>query len=62
VNFDRRRESFAHAFRALAEGQGEMPSFTGRLTFKQIKDVAAFVDAATKTNPVLGNNPTTMSY
>ncbi len=51
LNFDRRREPFARVFRVLVEGQGDMMAFTDRLTFKQLRDVAAFVDASTRLNP-----------
>jgi mono/diheme cytochrome c family protein len=50
-SFDTRRESFARTFRVLVEGQGEMLAFTDRLTFAQLRDVAAFLELATKRNP-----------
>lgn len=54
VNFDRRRESFARVFRVLVEGEGDMSPFTDRLTFKQLRDVAAFVADSTRGNPSVG--------
>ena len=54
VSFDRRRERFARVFQVLVEGEGEMLPFTDRLTFKQLKDVAAFVDGSTRRNPAVG--------
>ena len=50
-SFDSRREPFARVFQVLVEGKGDMLPFTDRLTFKQLRDVAAFLADATKQNP-----------
>jgi mono/diheme cytochrome c family protein len=54
VNFDRKKETFTRVFRVLVEGEGSMLSYTDRLTFKQLRDVATFVAASTKRNPSTG--------
>ena len=51
VSFDTKRETFNKVFKVLVQGEGDMLPFTDRLTFKQLKDVAAFVDVSTKRQP-----------
>jgi mono/diheme cytochrome c family protein len=51
-SFDSRRESFTRVFRVLVEGQGDMLPFSDRLAFQQLRDVAAFLADATKSNPL----------
>jgi mono/diheme cytochrome c family protein len=48
------RLTFAKVFRQLFEGGDTMPSFADKLTSTQIRDVAAFVEQATKTYPKSG--------
>ena len=52
-SFDSRRESFTRVFRVLVEGQGDMAPFSDRLSFQQLRDVAAFLADATKSNPLV---------
>ena len=42
-NLDGLRPTYAHVRTKVQRGDGGMPSFAGRLTAKQIRDVAAFV-------------------
>ena len=51
MSFDTKRETFNKVFQVLAQGSGDMPPFTEKLSFKQLRDVAAFVDVSTKGLP-----------
>ena len=51
LNFDTKRETFTKVFQVLAQGSGDMPPFTDKLSFKQLRDIAAFVAVSTKSNP-----------
>ena len=48
-SLDRYRLSFSKVFRQLFEGGDTMPAFADKLTATQLRDVAAFVEQATKT-------------
>jgi cytochrome c oxidase subunit 1 len=47
-NLDQARPSEALVLDRVTHGKGQMPSFAGQLTAQQIKDVAAFVTAASR--------------
>jgi len=47
-NLDQAKPSLALVIDRVTNGRGAMPAFTGQLTAKQIRDVAAFVVAATR--------------
>jgi hypothetical protein len=51
ASFERRRETFARVFQALVQGNVDMQPLTDRLTFKQLRDIAAFLDVSTKFDP-----------
>jgi cytochrome c553 len=42
-NLDRAKPAYALVFARVTKGKGEMPSFKGQLTRRQIQDVAAYV-------------------
>jgi len=49
-NLDQLRPGYDAVVRQVANGGGGMPSFTGKLSTSQIRDVASFVAASTKNN------------
>ncbi|HYX76836.1 MAG TPA: c-type cytochrome, partial [Gaiellaceae bacterium] len=51
-NLDQLRPSYDAVVRQVSNGGGGMPSFTGKLSTGQIRDVAGFVAASTKNNSV----------
>ncbi len=50
-NLDQAQPALSLVIARVTQGRGAMPNFTGRLTDKQIADVAAFVVKATGGNP-----------
>jgi mono/diheme cytochrome c family protein len=50
-NLDQAQPALSLVIARVTQGRGAMPSFKGRLTDKQIADVAAFVVKATGGNP-----------
>jgi len=53
-SLDRYRLTFNAVFRRLFEGGDTMPAFADKLTSTQLRDVAAFVEQATKAYPKSG--------
>jgi len=51
-NLDQLKPSYDAVVRQVSNGGGGMPSFTGKLSTGQIRDVAGFVAASTKNNSV----------
>jgi cytochrome c553 len=49
-NLDQAKPSYDAVVRQVSNGGGGMPSFTGKLSTGQIRDVASFVTASTKNN------------
>jgi cytochrome c553 len=49
-NLDQAKPSYDAVVRQISNGGGGMPSFTGKLSTGQIRDVASFVAASTKNN------------
>jgi cytochrome c553 len=49
-NLDQAKPSYDAVVRQVSNGGGGMPSFTGKLSTGQIRDVASFVAASTKNN------------
>ena len=47
-NLDRKKPPFALVLDRVTNGKGVMPSFRSQLSATQIRDVAAFVAAATR--------------
>src|SRR5438876_10350469 len=49
-NLDQLKPSYDSVVRQVSNGGGGMPSFAGKLSTGQIRDVASFVAASTKNN------------